>query len=154
MNVFELIKEKLEETSFYDIHLAVSEILSKYGFPKDCIVQDEIWDALDEISINKFAISIVDEVAQEYNNGWIPCSEKMPEEHDSMFAEVKGTDKWREGMFEKISDDVNVTVKYKNGKVKSMTTHTIDGKWKLDSIVKGEVTHWQPLPAPYKVGGV
>lgn len=86
------------------------------------------------------------------NNGWIPCSERLPKEHDSIFAECKGTNKWNEAMFEKISDDVNVTVKYENGTVKTMTTHTIDGKWKIDSIVKCEVIAWQPLPQPYKVG--
>ena len=84
------------------------------------------------------------------NNGWIPCSKRLPKEHDSIFAECKGTNKWNEAMFEKISDDVNVTVKYENGTVKTMTTHTIDGKWKIDSIVKCEVIAWQPLPQPYE----
>ena len=26
-------------------------------------------------------IKIVQEVAEEYNNGWIPCSERLPDEH-------------------------------------------------------------------------
>ena len=105
-----------------------------------------------EDAFNK-AIEIVNELAEEYNNGWIPCSERLPEEHDSIFAEVKGTDKWRDGMFEKTSDDVNVTVKYENGTVKTKTMRTIDGKWNIDSVLKCEVTHWQPLPAaPYQEG--
>ena len=105
------------------------------------------------------AIDIVNQLAEEYINistdtssGWIACSERLPEEHDSMFAEYKGTDKWRSGMFEKISDDVNATIEYENSTRKTKTIHTVDGVWKIDSIVKGEVIAWQPLPAPYKEG--
>lgn len=65
---------RLEETDFNDIQMVVSEVLKKYGFPKESIIQDEIWDALDELSTNKFAIKIVNKLAEEYNNGWIPCS--------------------------------------------------------------------------------
>lgn len=34
---------------------------------------------------------------------WIPVSEQLPEERDSIFAKLKGTDKWKTGMFEKTS---------------------------------------------------
>ena len=83
---------------------------------------------------------------------WIYCGDgkNMKEEHDSMFAEIKGTDKWDDAMFEKISDDVNATVEYENGKRKAMTLHTIDGKWKTDRFVKFKVIAWQPLPKEYK----
>ncbi len=43
-------------------------------------------------------MSILQEVAEEHNNGWILCSEQMPEEHDSIFARYKGTDNWHESM--------------------------------------------------------
>lgn len=84
--------------------------------------------------------------------GWIYCGdgENLPEEHDSMFAKFKGTEKWDDAMFEKISDDVNVTVEYENGKRKTMTLHTIDGKWNVGQRwVKFIVIAWQPLPKPY-----
>lgn len=81
---------------------------------------------------------------------WIPCSERLPEEHDSIFAKFKGTDKWNNSMFEKVSEDVNVTVEFADGKRKTMTLHTIDGKWKTDTIVKFDVISWQPLPEPYE----
>lgn len=84
---------------------------------------------------------------------WIPCSEYLPEEHDSMFAKFIGTDKWDNAMFEKISEDVNVTVEYENGKRRTITLHTIDGKWKTDSIAKFKVIAWQPLPDPYQPKG-
>ena len=46
-------------------------------------------------------------------NRWIPVSDKMPEERDSMFAKFKGTSKLKEAMFEKISKDVLVTILFK-----------------------------------------
>lgn len=80
---------------------------------------------------------------------WIKCSEKMPPEHDSIFAKFKGTDKWKPGMFEKRSDDVNVTVEFENGTRKSETRHTVDGKWDSDrEVVKREVIAWKLLPEP------
>lgn len=82
--------------------------------------------------------------------GWIPCSERLPEEHDSMFVKFKGTEKWDSEMFEKISDDVNVTVEFKNGKRKTKTSHTVDGKWNGGQRGgKFKVVAWQPLPEEY-----
>lgn len=84
-------------------------------------------------------------------DGWIPVEERLPEEHDSMFATLKGTDKWSKGMFEKISDDVNVTVEYEDGTRKTISAHTLDGQWKLPSrILKQKVIAWCPCPEPYK----
>lgn len=76
--VFEKILERLDETDFNDIQMVVREVLLKYGFPYESVVQDEVWDALDELSTNKFAKQIVKEVAEVYNGGWIPCSEMLP----------------------------------------------------------------------------
>ncbi len=85
------------------------------------------------------------------NGGWIPCRERLPEEHDSMFAKFKGTEKWDSAMFEKISDDVNVTVEFENEKRKTKTLHTVDGKWNGGQRgVKFKVIAWQPLPEEYK----
>lgn len=89
------------------------------------------------------------------DDGWIPVSERLPEEHDSIFAKLKGTDKWREAMFEKISDEVNVTIKYEDGSRKTTTSYTLDGVWEIEKeqrIVKQKVIAWQPLPEPYKGG--
>ena len=83
---------------------------------------------------------------------WIPCSDKMLEEHESIFAKWKGTDKWRRGMFESISDDVNVTVELEDGTRKTQTSHTVDGNWSCekDYGIKRKVVAWMPLPEPYK----
>lgn len=77
---FEKIIERLEETDFNDIQMVVRETLKKYGFPYESVVQDEVWDTLDGLSTNKFAIEIVNQVASEYGGGWIPVSSgKLPE---------------------------------------------------------------------------
>lgn len=82
---------------------------------------------------------------------WIPVSERLPEEHDSIFAKFKGTDKWPNAMFERVSDDVNITYEFEDGTRKTATSYTIDGEWKLERrIPKKKVIAWQPLPAPYK----
>lgn len=87
---------------------------------------------------------------KEHNDGWIPCSERLPGEHDSMFATLKGTSKWNDAMFEKASDDVNVTVEFEDGTKKTKTMHTVDGEWKNDSFINMEIIAWRPLPEPYK----
>lgn len=87
------------------------------------------------------------------SDGWIYCGDgkNLPEEHDSMFAKFKGTDKWNGAMFEKTSDDVNVTVEFEDGKRKVKTLHTIDGKWNGGNRgVKFQVIAWKPLPTEYK----
>ncbi len=97
------------------------------------------------------AANTIEELSEKLKNGgWIPCRERLPEEHDSMFAKFKGTEKWDSAMFEKISDDVNVTVEFENGKRKTKTLHTVDGKWNGGQRgVKFKVIAWQPLPEAY-----
>lgn len=83
---------------------------------------------------------------------WIPCSERLPEEHDSMFAKFKGTNKWNTAMFEKSSDEVIVTIEFGDGKRKTTTSKTMDGMWKIEKDIFSpkKVIAWQPLPEPYK----
>lgn len=87
----------------------------------------------------------------EKENGWIPVSERLPKERDSMFAKFKGTSKWKKGMFEKVSRNVIVTVKYDNGECRTNVAHTVDGRWKLEiRILNAEVIAWKEMPEPYK----
>lgn len=89
------------------------------------------------------------------NGGWIPVEERMPEEHNSMFAKFKSTQNWSNAMFEKMSDEVNVTIELEDGTRKTTTSYTLDGKWKVEKeqqVVKKKVIAWQPLPEPYKGG--
>ena len=82
---------------------------------------------------------------------WIPVTERLPDEHESLFARYKGTDKWRNAMFTTISDRVIVCAEYENGKRIVKTANTVDGVWKVkDIFCPCKVTHWMPLPQPPK----
>jgi hypothetical protein len=85
------------------------------------------------------------------STSWIPVTERLPEEHDSIFAKFKGTNKWSESMFERTSYEVIVTVKYADGTILTETAYTKDGEWKLSHpTFNGIVIAWQPFPNPYK----
>lgn len=86
------------------------------------------------------------------NVSWIPVEDGLPEEHKSMFAKLKGTHMWNNAMFEKVSDEVNVTIELEDGTRKTTTSHTLDGKWKVEKecVVNKKVIAWRPLPEPYK----
>lgn len=91
-------------------------------------------------------------LVRKLRGGWILCSEKMPEERETMFAKLKGTNKWSSTMPEAISDNVIVTVKFnETGETISAICHTCDGKW-MKSFVweEGEVIAWMLLPEPYR----
>lgn len=82
---------------------------------------------------------------------WIPVSERLPEEHDSIFKKFKGTSKWNPAMFEKTSGYVIATVEYMDGTRLTTRAHTTDGIWKADnSLMTGKVVAWMPLPEPYR----
>ena len=109
----------------------------------------------DHGTLNK-TIEIVKQEAAEYNNGWIPCDVEMPKEHDSIFTEYKGTEKWNDNMFEKTSDTVNVTVVNGYGNRRTTHAYTTDGKWSCDLLRLNKsyrIIAWQPLPQPYQPKG-
>lgn len=87
----------------------------------------------------------------EKENGWIPVSERLPEEYDSIFAKLKGTDNWKRGMFEKTSKYVIATVVFDDGTVLVEQAHTTDGIWRTDKkVLGGTVVAWMDYPEPYK----
>ena len=78
---------------------------------------------------------------------WISVTDEMPEERDSIFSKLKGTDKWKPAMFEKRSEDVRVVVVFEDGTRMVDHAHTIDGKWDVEKHPpKRTVTHWMPNP--------
>ena len=87
------------------------------------------------------AMAIVNKLTEEYNNGWIPCSERLPQE-----SEPVGT----------LCEIVNVMLK--NGIVTSGWCNRYLEKWYVldhyhDYPLPYEykdVIAWQPLPQPYK----
>ena len=83
---------------------------------------------------------------------WISAAERMPEEHESIFAKAYGTKRWANGMFRTMSDEVFACVAFDDGHKTTMTLRTHDGAWALSSIHRGHVTHWMPLPEPPEEG--
>lgn len=85
------------------------------------------------------------------STNWIPVSERLPEEHDSIFAKFKGTDNWKRGMFEKTSKYVIATVVFDDGIVLVEQARTTDGIWRTDKkVLGGTVVAWMDYPEPYK----
>ena len=124
---FEKIIEKQKEL-FQDLN--VIEVLSHVDF--DSTIQNSLENFLK--AITNEAIEIVKQEAERYNNGWIPCSEKLPD----------------------VRQDVLVTVKYtgfmgmhgywiKTGHMEA------ENDWWGDC-AGGEVIAWQPLPEPFQKG--
>lgn len=143
MSVLEKILEEIEEMR--DI---MKSTVAVNCFEKECEYNDCT------VCVCERAIEIIRSHMNEIeNDNWIPCGERLPEEEDSMFAQFKGTDKWDNAMFEKKSDEVNITYELEDGTRKTGTSYTLDGKWKIEKenrIVKKKVVAWQPLPNPYK----
>jgi hypothetical protein len=113
--MFEKIKELLKEE--------MANISERYGEKKSYIHIDEV-------------LAIIDEVASDTNvghkNGWIPCSERLPDEYAEVLCYGQDGYVYLAEMYDtKIYGKVWVQW---NG-----------GDMRLDWIVA-----WQPLPEPYK----
>jgi N-methylhydantoinase B/oxoprolinase/acetone carboxylase alpha subunit len=95
----------------------------------------------------------IENMDDEKENCWIPVKERLPEEHDSIFAKFKGTDNWKRGMFEKTSKYVIATVMFDDGIMLVEQAYTTDGIWRTDKkILGGTVVAWMDYPEPYKEG--
>lgn len=85
---------------------------------------------------------------------WIPVSEKLPNEHDSIFAKSYGTDKWENLFWRTTSNRVIATIKYNDGRVIVKEAFTHDGEWTVEKRnINCKVIAWMPLPEPYKEKG-
>jgi hypothetical protein len=87
----------------------------------------------------------------EFPNNWIPCSDRMPEEHEWIGTKMFGTT---------ISDEVYVTfeapdgqrfadhISFQNGKLSRSDEH------RMKVLYKGaKPIAWKPQPEPYQEGG-
>ena len=82
----------------------------------------------------KESIEIVNQLAEEYNNGWIPCSERLPENTSTVLVQIKEFESPTIGWYGNIAG------------------------WRLlekdfDELNDFTVIAWQPLPAPYQSKG-
>ena len=83
------------------------------------------------------SIEIVKQAAAEYNNGWIPCSERLPDVP--------------EGIEDDECPEFNVTIK---GADQAATLKCAsDGTWFDDLGYTYDVIAWQPLPDTYHPKG-
>lgn len=92
-------------------------------------------------------------VPYQKNDGWFSVELSMPKEYPSVFAKFKGTSKWKKGMFEKVSKEVNVTLENDEGKAVTTHAHTYDGIWDCDLLRINpayRVIAWKPLPYPFR----
>lgn len=88
-----------------------------------------------------FAKEIVNEVAEEYNNGWIPCSERLPNKEEFLKAYIRN----------KYGAEFIVMIEGAN---RPTTLYlTSDGLWVDDCRNAHEVIAWKPLPEPYHPKG-
>lgn len=82
---------------------------------------------------------------------WIPVSERLPKEHDSIFTKLYGTDKWDSKLHRTVSNRVLVTVEYDDGTRIVKESYTRDGEWKDEKkIINCKVVAWMEMPEPYK----
>lgn len=126
MNPFEKILERLEKYEYNDLIEHNSEQCEHCksidcGIGMDCT-----------ICVMDKAKEIVQEVEEEYNNGWIPCSERLPEECIEVLVSVQEID----------------------GSTYTITSWIQDAIWVIKKTpLHPTVIAWQPLPEPYQQNG-
>ena len=98
----------------------------------------------------KEAIEIVKQAAEEYNNGWIPCSEAMPEDCDMRFYMC---------IVENHEEDLPMFCQYEeecgfgywHDIYDEHTLGFVDSEFRTNEELGYEkVIAWQPLPEPYQ----
>lgn len=86
--------------------------------------EDDLWIWLSD------AKKVVKEVAGEYNGGWIPCSERLPEKYTVLCCDRYGEILVGHPYFDEVSD-TNYSAESENEMMYNCVA-------------------WQPLPEPYK----
>lgn len=115
-----------------------------------------LWKSYDENKIYDIASRCYLETLQELVDKaesfeWIPVSEKLPDEHDSVFAKSYGTDEWNNMFWRTTSNRVIATIKYNDGTVIVKEAFTHDGEWTVEKKkINCKVIAWMPFPKPYK----
>lgn len=121
MNVFEKIREKLEELCEQTYYNSVNG--NRYEGIRNNAYHN--------------AIEIVNQVEKEHNNGWIPCSERLPEEAFGCLVTVMDCEPSTQTDFENI---LPYFVGYDGH-----SWNDADGEE-----IPFEVIEWKRIPEPYK----
>lgn len=79
---------------------------------------------------------------------WISVKDRLPEEHDSLFAKFHDTELWSRAMWLKESETVLVCVAFPDGGQKVTVGRLHDGKWSttVSQVISHTVTRWMPMP--------
>ena len=117
--IFEKIIEKLEEEK-----MSYFLTIANTGDEKLDYAYEQVGDALDK------AIEIVKQEAEKYNNGWIPCSERLPKYGEVVMCSCTNS---------------GITI--------SCITHKGVKPSKSVRFGQHSVIAWQPLPLPYQPNG-
>ena len=120
---FEKILERLDEErelSYADFSRYVDEVSPSI----DAEYDDFFHRGLERAS------RLVKEVAKEYNGGWIPCSDRLPEENQKV-----------------ILQDFYGNITIEKMKTNDGLEGFIDGDWWSSA---NNYVAWKPLPEPYK----
>lgn len=88
----------------------------------------------------EIAIEIVNQLAEEHNDGWIPCSEKLPENDDDVLC-------WYEYRIMQGTHEGEMNQKFEIGYYKKYFK-----RWggEVSCGRDCKVIAWMPLPKPYK----
>ena len=102
--------------------------------------------------INKrYAKQIVQEVAEEYKGGWIPCSERLPEESGYYLVTYHDCSN---GNFLPKYDDIYVRrLHYQISERFTGWNYPRNVSNRVEHDCHKEVIAWQPLPEPYQPKG-
>ena len=146
--VFDKIIEKLEE-------IQIENTCSDCPHNEKCDeVQENISDETTDLcgaTIKALAIEIVKQTAAEYNNGWILCSERLPEEGGYYLVTYHG---WSNGDYLPKFDDTYVRrLHYQKSERFTGWNHPRYCDDKAENDTNREVIAWQPLPEPYQPKG-
>ena len=140
--VFEKIIEKLEEIR--EKKTCNKEKCDTKELCRICVVDD--------------AIEIVKQEEEQYNNGWIPCSLRLPEECAPV--NVTWINRKPESYYAKIKDvPFSATAVYYNSKWYWYSSTCVDylreyGKNDFDLVDKDiDIIAWMELPQPYQPKG-
>ena len=126
---------------------AFENILERLEKERRILLENNIKQA---IALN-FAKGIVQEVAEEYNGGWIPVKTRpMTEEEKEYYSEYlfEGNGLIYECPLPDDGQEVLITSKY--GNVDKTTFYTDCGNYFENYEDYDEVIAWQPLPEPFK----
>jgi hypothetical protein len=112
---------------------AFEEILDKLNQVPNEFRHEEYNEAIRDV------VNFIERYKEKNNNGWIPCSERLPRDYEEVLADVRGIG------FDSLKDAEMVGYFKEKGKwfYSHGMQYLVDGG-------KTRVIAWQPLPEPFK----